>query len=532
MVGKDPFLNLIIDEYKVEALLGVGGMARVYRGIDTRLKRFVAIKVITFPFQHDTTYISRFEHEAQVIAQLYHPNIVPLYRYGEVDGALYMVMQYIDGSDLQTVLSGYKHDNELMKPEDALHVIKDLCQALDYIHSKGVIHRDVKPSNILLDYEGRIFLSDFGLALNTEVGTLGEIFGSPQYISPEQTISSANAEARSDLYSVGVILYEIFTGRLPFEDTDPIQQAIKHLNMPVPSPHSIRPEINPQVEGVILKALEKRPDDRYPNGAALLKALAFALKSSVMPDFPPPSTITTLTIADRVKLQTATRPLPALPRVSVRPTSPLPSDDELRPIPPANRKIPIPFLVGAILVGLLGLIFLCSWVIGPGIRLGNQLLRGNSTPAATSILSIATKLFPTATFPPPTIPAVVSTTIPPVIYHLQIVKKGQDGLFLSNIGLVDLPLEKIQLGDSPNNILGLQWMLNTLKPEECVLVKVERSKDKKLQDKDCKQVGSDVQLPEGKPFWESDFSIYFDEKIIGTCKRGPGNCEVLFIDLP
>ena len=179
------------------------------------------------------------------------------------------------------------------------------------------------------------------------------------------------------------------------------------------------------------------------------------------------------------------------------------------------------------------MIFLCSWVIGPGIRLSSQLLRGNNTPAATSILSVATKLFPTATFPSPTNAAVVSTTAPPVVYHVQIVKKGQDALFLLNIGLVDLPLEKIKLGDPPNNVLGPQWMLDTLKPEECVLVKKgARPDDKKWKDMDCTQVGTDVQLPEGKAFWESDFSIYFNEKTIGTCKRGPGNCEVLFFDLP
>jgi serine/threonine protein kinase len=214
-----------------------------------------------------------------VIAQLSHPNVVPLYRYGEIDGFLYMVMPYIDGSDLHSLLSGYRKDGEFMEPDDVLHIVQDMCQALDYVHSKGVIHRDIKPGNILLDKQGRAYLSDFGLALITEVGTLGEIFGSPQYISPEQTVSSAKAEARSDLYSLGVILYEIFTGRLPFEDKNPIEQAMKHLKHPVPPPRSLRPEISPQVEAVILKLLAKKPEDRYPNGAALFKALSAALRS-------------------------------------------------------------------------------------------------------------------------------------------------------------------------------------------------------------------------------------------------------------
>jgi serine/threonine protein kinase len=538
MAEKDPFLNRSIDEYKIEALLGAGGMARVYRGVDTRLKRYVAIKVIDFSHQHDMTYVTRFEREAQVIAQLSHPNVVALYRYGEIDGFLYMVMPYIDGSDLHTVLSGYRKDGEFMEPEDVLHIIRDMCQALDYVHSKGVVHRDIKPSNILLDKEGRAYLSDFGLALITEVGTLGEIFGSPQYISPEQTVSSAKAEARSDLYSLGVVLYEIFTGRLPFEDKNPIEQAMKHLKHPVPPPRSLRAEISPQVEAVILKLLSKKPEDRYPNGAALFNALSAALKSQIEPEAPPPSTISSLTIAERVRLETASRPLLALTAADEQPASPRPPAEAEKALPPARPRRAFPFVAVAGLLGFLFFIFFCAWIIGVGFRLGSRLLRGSdeATPETSPpavIVPTAANPLPTATHSPATaLPIGTSTSSPPVVYHLQTVKSGQDGLFLLNAGQVALPLDQIQLGNPPNYVQGSQWQLSALQPGECVLVKVERAKDKKIKDMDCERAGGEVSLPEEKPFWASFFNIYFDGEFVGMCEQGPDVCEVIFPDLP
>jgi serine/threonine protein kinase len=550
MAEEDPFLNRNIEEYKVEALLGAGGMARVYRGLDTRLKRYVAIKVIDFSHQNDPSYVTRFEREAQMIAQLSHPNVVPLYRYGEIDGFLYMVMQYIDGCDLHTVLSGYKNDEEFMEPEDVLHIMGDICQALDYVHSRGMIHRDIKPSNILLDKEGRAYLSDFGLALNTDIGTLGEIFGSPQYISPEQAVSSAKAEARSDLYSLGVILYQIFTGRLPFEDKDPIEQAMKHINQPVPPPRSLRPEISPQVEGVILKVLAKNPEERYSNGAALFKALTAALKRQVEPEAPPPSTISSLTIAERVRLQTAMRPPLAPPTPDERPVTPSPAVEAVNSSSPTKPKLAFPLLVAGGLAGFLVFIFLCAWVLGAGMRLGSLLMHTNDKPAvadstrvvttptvANSLPAVTTPTnatsLPTATYPPPTsgaamIPSATSTSAAQVEYHLQIVKIGKDGLFLLNVGQAALPLERIQLGNPPNYVQGSQWEVSALQPKECVLVKADGAKENKLKDVDCKRVGSEVTLPKGKPFWESLFNVYFDGDFAGVCVQTPGACDVSF----
>jgi serine/threonine protein kinase len=273
----DSLLGKELDEYRIEALLGKGGMARIYRGLDVRLRRRVAIKVIDTPFRADSDYVMRFEREAQAIAQLEHPNIVRLYRYGEVDGLLYIAMQYIEGRTLQSELAAWREKGQAFPPKDALRLVREICQALDYAHGKGVIHRDIKPSNIMLDAQGHAILTDFGLVLLTDVGTRGEVLGSPHYIAPEQAISSAGAVPQSDLYSVGVILYEIFTGRLPFDARDPLDLAMMHMTETPPSPRTLRPDIGPQLEAVILKALAKEPEERYASGAEFVDALGAAL---------------------------------------------------------------------------------------------------------------------------------------------------------------------------------------------------------------------------------------------------------------
>src|SRR5690606_25749639 len=164
----DSLVGHRLDEYQIITLLGQGGMARVYLGRDVRLKRYVAIKVIDRPYRSDEQYIQRFEREAQAVAQLEHPHIVRLYRYGETDELFYMAMQYVEGADLAAILASYKAEGTLIPPGDALRIVKQVAQALDYAHSRGVIHRDVKPANIVLDKSGTAYLTDFGLALFAE----------------------------------------------------------------------------------------------------------------------------------------------------------------------------------------------------------------------------------------------------------------------------------------------------------------------------------------------------------------------------
>ncbi len=257
-MSTDSVLGQQLDEYRLDALLGRGNMARVYRGLDMRLNRRVAIKIIDTPFRSDDEYARRLQREAQAIAQLEHPHIITVYRYGLVRNVFYIAMQYIEGADLANVLGTYFDDGRFLAPQDASRIIREICQALDYAHSRGVIHRDVKPSNIMLDKLGRAILTDFGLALMASYGTRGEILGTPHYVSPEQSVSSAHVVPQSDLYSVGVILYEMFTGRLPFDSENLMDVLLMHVEEEPPPPSSFRPEISPALEAVILKCLRKR----------------------------------------------------------------------------------------------------------------------------------------------------------------------------------------------------------------------------------------------------------------------------------
>lgn len=317
----DSLIGQQLDEYRLEALLGQGGMARVYRGLDVRLKRWVAIKVIDAPFRADSDYTDRFEREAQAIAQLEHPHIVRLYRYGEVDGLLYMAMQYVEGSALDQVLASYREDNEFIELEEASLIVRGICSALDYAHSKGVIHRDVKPSNVMLNKEGSAILTDFGLALLTDVGTRGEIFGTPHYIAPEQAISSAGAVPQSDLYSVGVMLYEMFTGELPFDAAEPLDVAMLHMSESPPPPRKFRPDLTPALETVILNTLAKDPQQRYPTGVTLANALDRALSVAPAKTSPSPPPRSRLSIPDRVAVSLARHPLPPVPAAVAKSTA-------------------------------------------------------------------------------------------------------------------------------------------------------------------------------------------------------------------
>ncbi|MGD8627328.1 MAG: protein kinase, partial [Anaerolineae bacterium] len=346
----DSLLGQRLDEYRLEALLGRGGMARIYRGLDVRLRRHVAIKVIDTPFRADSDHITRFEREAQAIAQLEHPQIVRLYRYGESDGVLYMAMQYIEGTDLRSVLAGYRDRGELVPADEVRRIVGDVCTALDYAHSKGVIHRDVKPSNIMLDGEGRAILTDFGLALVIEAGTQGEVLGSLHYIAPEQAISSAGAVAQSDLYAVGVMLYEMFTGRVPFDADDPLDIALLHMSEAPRPPRELRSELSPALEAVILKALAKEPADRYASGAGLLRALDEALETTRAEPAAKPAA------APRTREESGERrPLPPIPAAVAAPPPAPPEEaavEEPSPPPAAPSSFRRRLYLGIVMVVL------------------------------------------------------------------------------------------------------------------------------------------------------------------------------------
>lgn len=261
--------------YRIIDQIGQGGMATVYKAYHAAMDRYVALKVLPSQLALNPEFSGRFRQEARTIAKLEHARILPVYDYGESDGLAYLVMRHLDAGTLKERLSA-----GALTLSEVDHFFAQLTDALDYAHTRGVIHRDLKPSNVLLDARGDIFLTDFGIAklLETDsqfTGT-GGLIGTPAYMSPEQA-QGQKVDRRSDIYSLGIILYEMVTGRVPYEAETPLAVILKHLNDALPLPSTVKPGISPNVERVILKALAKNPNDRFATVADFLAAWREAL---------------------------------------------------------------------------------------------------------------------------------------------------------------------------------------------------------------------------------------------------------------
>ncbi len=276
-MNTDPLIGRQLANFRIERVLGRGGMAQVYYGQDVKLERPVAIKVIDARHRGKPAYAQRFVKEARAVARWRHESIIQIYYADDQDDLYFYAMEYIDGQDLASILAAYSAQGELMPQQDVLRVTQAIASALDYAHKHKVIHRDIKPSNVLVADDGRIVLGDFGLALDMQEGSSGEAFGTPHYISPEQARRSSDVVPQSDLYSLGIILYEMLTGVVPFDDPSPTSVALQHITQPPPAPRSLNPQLGEAVEKVLLKAIGKLPQDRYQSGAALLADLQSAL---------------------------------------------------------------------------------------------------------------------------------------------------------------------------------------------------------------------------------------------------------------
>ena len=282
-MNADDLVGKVLGNYRIEALLGSGGMARVYLGTDRYSRQAVAVKVIDATFRDEFDYRTRFEREAQAVSRLRHPQIVKLHHFGEAEGVIYIAMQYVPGTNLGAILQSCRESGAEIPLDDICRLAYEIGSALDAAHQQGIIHRDVKPANILIDPDGHAILSDFGLVLLTDVGTRGEIFGTPHYIAPEQAISSAGAIPQSDQYSLGVILYEMLTRSVPFNAGNAMDTAIMHITQTPVTPRALNPRISLEVEGVIMKTLEKKPEARYRNCMELALALQQARQSMPQP---------------------------------------------------------------------------------------------------------------------------------------------------------------------------------------------------------------------------------------------------------
>lgn len=531
-MSSDALISKQFGEYRLEALLAQGGMARVYRALDVRLKRHAVVKVIDPPSHNDADYVVRFEREAHAIARLDHPNIVRLYRFDQQDDWLYMAMQYVEGADLGTVLAGYRADKEFMEPNDACRIVDEICSALDYAHQKGVIHRDVKPANILLDRQGRAFLTDFGLALITEVGTRGEIFGSPHYIAPEQAVSSAKAVPQSDLYSMGVILFEMFTGDVPFNAAEPLDIALLHMSEEPPRPRQLRPDISSELEMVILKALAKNPEERYPTGAALSKALNQSLKAkSAATLFARRSTIQRQTIPELVALELGQQPLPPIPAPVAGPTpSPMEGTVSPNPVPsPAKKRTAI--FTGAMLgFGLLLFTLLClvlatvpSLINRFGQR-GNIPADRNSTSLTASSESVATSAGPQLEEPftpsPESVPASLVATPTAQSYKLLIVR-GRDGnsVVVVNMTANEFPLSQLRLSSNDSVLTGAAWGVTNLENGQCVGAWKAGESHEAPQGVNCELVGQRLERKKKDLFGGETIVVSYAGKQVGTCSQ-------------
>jgi serine/threonine protein kinase len=257
-----------IGRYEVEDELGTGGMAVVYRARDPYMQRQVAIKVLAYQLTSDTLYQEYFQREAEVIAALEHPCIVPVFDFGRHGNQPYIVMRYMAGGSLQDRL-----DKGGLKARDMAHIVERVAEGLDAAHARDIIHRDVKPANILFDTSGEAFLSDFGLAksLNRSTGMTGALFvGTPEYMSPEQ-VRNERLDERSDIYALGVTLFYALAGRLPYRDDSPLATAVLHVTQPVPSILAVKPDLLPTWEDIIAKAMAKVPAERYATAGDLAR---------------------------------------------------------------------------------------------------------------------------------------------------------------------------------------------------------------------------------------------------------------------
>lgn len=290
-----PLEGKTLGKYRLLEALGRGGMAQVYRGYHPQLDRFVAVKVLRSDLAEQEEFLERFRREARAVSALRHPNIVQVYDFDVQDDCYYMVMELLEGDTLRARLNAYRVQKMRMPLAETRRILEDVLNGLDYAHSEGIIHRDLKPANIMLTRKGQAVLTDFGIAQimgSAQLTVSGALMGTLHYMAPEQGLT-AQCDARSDIYSLGIVLYEMLTGYPPFDADTPLAILMKHLNDPLPLPSHLDPGLPPFFEQVVLKALAKVPGDRFQSAAQMKEALGAgkALSDEARPAIPPPGGI-------------------------------------------------------------------------------------------------------------------------------------------------------------------------------------------------------------------------------------------------
>ena len=266
---------IIAERYEIVGKIGTGGMADVYKAMDHKLNRFVAVKVLKPEFREDTTFIKKFRSEAQAAAGLTHPNIVNVFDVGDDGGVYYIVMELIEGITLKEYIS----KKGKLSIKEATSIAIQVSMGLEAAHSHGIVHRDVKPQNIIISTDGKVKVTDFGIARAASSNTISSnVMGSVHYSSPEQ-VRGGYSDEKSDIYSLGITLYEMVTGRVPFDGDTTVAVAIQHLQEEIVPPSPYAPNLPISMEKIILKCTQKNPDRRYESMTALLADLRKALIS-------------------------------------------------------------------------------------------------------------------------------------------------------------------------------------------------------------------------------------------------------------
>jgi serine/threonine-protein kinase len=385
--------RLLAGRYELQEVVGSGGMAVVYRATDQMLGRQVAVKVLREQFAEDDEIVARFEREAKSAARLAHPNVVDIYDVGQDGATHFIVMALIEGENLK----GLVRRTGALRPAEVIRLGREIAAALEYAHRRGLVHRDVKPQNVLLDGQGHARLADFGIAQAADAISLtqtGTVLGTAQYMAPEQARGRGTTPV-SDIYSLGIVLYELATGKPPFDGGPPLAIALRQVEEAPRLPRELNPNLPPQLEAVILKALAKAPADRFQSAAELAEALAATLQPAREPtarvavvDRPAP----------RPSGRTATPPEPTTRRQP--PAPPPPAPGRRAPAPRQQRGGGAGPLLLLILLSLIALGFGAYWLLTAG------------RPAAAPTPAIATPKpasKPTAVSPP----AVVAPTREP-----------------------------------------------------------------------------------------------------------------------
>jgi tetratricopeptide (TPR) repeat protein/tRNA A-37 threonylcarbamoyl transferase component Bud32 len=313
-----------LGKYRIQERLGRGGMAEVYKAYQPGLERFVAVKVMHPHLAEAADFLGRFRREAQAVAQLHHPHIVQVFDFDVEDEQHYMVMEFVQGRTLKSILDDLYARGERLPLDEVFRIFRALLDAAGYAHARGMVHRDLKPANVMLDQGGRPVLTDFGIARiigGERLTASGVSVGTPTYMSPEQG-QGASGDARSDIYALGVVLYECLAGTVPYEGESSVAVLLKHISAPIPSIRQVRPDLPPSLEAVVTRALAKSPADRYQTAQEMWAALAALspaaeARTAMRADLPSPVARVGLanTSAPTVPLPPPTEPLTG-PRLS------------------------------------------------------------------------------------------------------------------------------------------------------------------------------------------------------------------------